>query len=293
MPLRIQSNRLFPVLRTGYGCRGFENPGRGSLSIADRGEVSLDQINSFESKLFELVRRTNCSQANSWAPIIITTPQRAMNLALRPQSDHIQITNQSIWSSPLAGFEKKRLMEGAPTAASAPFSGSRMLHLSSESKVLRPSPKVLSLSSTDCFAESSKRPRFKPGGSNSFKTTETSKNPNLFCLISLKRTKNNTHALISNLFGEKKTLWSISAGLLKLPGGRRKTKLSQRMVYKSCLEKALSFGYKYTVIHCRGTRGSKLPIFRFFGAPALSVLLIKDTTGTAHNGCRPPKMRRV
>lgn len=116
--------------------------------------------------------------------------------------------------------------------------------------------------------------------------------PNLFCLISLKRTKNNTHAIISNLFGENKTLWSISAGQFKLPGGRRKTRLSQRMVYKSCLEKALSFGYKYTVIHCRGTRGSKVRIFRFFGE-ALSVLLVKDTTATAHNGCRPPKMRRV
>lgn len=119
-----------------------------------------------------------------------------------------------------------------------------------------------------------------------------SKNSHLFGLISINRTKNNTHATISNLFGENKTKWSISAGQLKLQGGRRKTKLSQRMLYKSCLEKALSFGIKYTVIHCKGSRGSKVRIFRFFGS-LLSVLLIKDTTGTAHNGCRPPKMRRV
>jgi small subunit ribosomal protein S11 len=118
------------------------------------------------------------------------------------------------------------------------------------------------------------------------------KNYHLFGLISISSTKNNTHATISNLFGEKKTKWSISAGQLKLQGGRRKTRLSQRMVYKSCLEKALSFGYKYTVIHCKGTRGSKVRIFRFFGN-SLSVLLIKDTTGAAHNGCRPPKIRRV
>nr|AOC61508.1 ribosomal protein S11 [Rhexinema sarcinoideum] len=123
-------------------------------------------------------------------------------------------------------------------------------------------------------------------------TDENSKNSHLFGLISLCSTKNNTHATISNLFGEKKTKWSISAGQLKLQGGRRKTRLSQRMIYKSCLEKALSFGYKYTVIHCKGTRGSKVRIFRFFGN-SLSVLLIKDTTGAAHNGCRPPKIRRV
>nr|AOC61550.1 ribosomal protein S11 [Gloeotilopsis planctonica] len=118
------------------------------------------------------------------------------------------------------------------------------------------------------------------------------KNPLLFGLICISSTKNNTHASISNLFGETKTKWSISAGHLKLQGGRRKTRLSQRMVYKSCLEKALSFGYKYAVIHCKGTRGSKVRIFRFFGN-SLSVLLIKDTTGAAHNGCRPPKIRRV
>jgi small subunit ribosomal protein S11 len=122
--------------------------------------------------------------------------------------------------------------------------------------------------------------------------SELSKNPNLFCLISINRTKNNTHASISNLFGKSKTQWSITAGQLKLPGGRRKTRLSQRMVYKSCLEKTLSFGYRYAVIHCRGTRGSKVRIFRFFG-DSLSILLIKDTTGAAHNGCRPPKVRRV
>jgi small subunit ribosomal protein S11 len=124
------------------------------------------------------------------------------------------------------------------------------------------------------------------------KVPALAKNPNMFCLISINRTKNNTHSTISNLFGKNKTLWSISAGQLKLPGGRRKTRLSQRMVFRSCLEKALSFGYRYAVIHCKGTRGSKVRIFRFFG-DSLSVLLIKDTTGAAHNGCRPPKMRRV
>jgi small subunit ribosomal protein S11 len=136
------------------------------------------------------------------------------------------------------------------------------------------------------------RKQFKAGRAKNKSVEALPKNTNLFCLISINRTKNNTHAIISNLFGENKTKWSISAGQFKLPGGRRKTRLSQRMVYKSCLEKALSFGYKFTVIHCRGTRGSKVRIFRFFG-DSLSVLLIKDTTGIAHNGCRPPKVRRV
>jgi len=120
------------------------------------------------------------------------------------------------------------------------------------------------------------------------------KDPRLFSLISIKRTKNNTHATIANLFGEIKTKWAISAGQLKLSGGRRKTRLSQRILYKTCLEKALSLGYKYSLIHCQGTRGSKVRIFRSFSSKNdMSVLLIKDTTGVAHNGCRPPKVRRV
>lgn len=118
------------------------------------------------------------------------------------------------------------------------------------------------------------------------------KDKNLFCLINIRRTKNNTHALISSLFGKNKTKWSISAGCFKLPGGRRKTRFAQRTVYKSCLEKALSYGYKYAIIHCKGTRGSKVRTFQFFGNN-LRILMIKDTTGSIHNGCRPPKQRRV
>jgi len=110
-----------------------------------------------------------------------------------------------------------------------------------------------------------------------------SPNSNLICLISIHRTKNNTLALISSLFGENKTKTSISAGKLKMTKGRRKTKLSQRLVYKGLLEKALSFGYKYAVIHIKGALGSKVRVFRFF-EKALTVLLIKDTSGAAHNG---------
>lgn len=112
------------------------------------------------------------------------------------------------------------------------------------------------------------------------------------CLISITRTKNNTHASLSSLFGESKTKYSTSGGQFKLKGGRRKTRLSQRLVYQSCLNKALSFGYKYAVIHCKGIWGFKTKIFRFF-EKALLVILIKDTTGTTHNGCRPPKKRRL
>ena len=88
--------------------------------------------------------------------------------------------------------------------------------------------------------------------------------PDCFCLIHITRTKNNTHTVISNLFGIEKTKIILSAGLLssgsKSKGGR-KTKFSQRLVYKTTIEKALGLGYKFAVIHCKGDRGSKTRIF--------------------------------
>jgi small subunit ribosomal protein S11 len=141
-------------------------------------------------------------------------------------------------------------------------------------------------------------PPYIPQGSTlplTFRDYVLPKNSNLFCLINIYRTKNNTHAHLSTLFGENKTIKSFSAGIFTssfTTKGRRKTRLSQRMVYKSCLEKALGYGYKHAVIHIKGSRGSKVRIFRFFGEE-LNLLLIKDTSGVAHNGCRPPKRRRI
>lgn len=137
--------------------------------------------------------------------------------------------------------------------------------------------------------------RAKPDLWQSSLSSQSSQSPDCFCLIHITRTKNNTHITISNLFGIEKTKWVISAGQLssglKSKGGR-KTKFSQRLVYKTCIEKALGLGYKFAVIHCKGDRGSKTRIYRIF-SDALTVLLLKDTTGLAHNGCRPPKMRRI
>lgn len=120
-------------------------------------------------------------------------------------------------------------------------------------------------------------------------------NGQCFCLINITRTKNNTHSTISNLFGVEKTKWAISAGQLSgsvRSKGGRKTKFSQRLVYKSTVEKALGLGYTSAVIHCKGDRGSKTRIYRAF-SESLNVLLLKDTSGLAHNGCRGPKMRRI
>lgn len=117
--------------------------------------------------------------------------------------------------------------------------------------------------------------------------------PEKFCVVIIKKTKNNTHCVINNLFGPLKTLWSTSGGVYcNKVNGRRKTRIVQRTVYKKVIDKILALGLQFLIIHYKGTTISKRFLFKWF-SKHLTVLLIKDTTGVAHNGCRPPKIRRV
>lgn len=116
-----------------------------------------------------------------------------------------------------------------------------------------------------------------------------------FCCVHFKKTKNNTHCVISQLFGEQKTLWGISGGMVNpnsKTNGRRKTRFTVRMIFKRALEKLLALGFKYLVLHTCGTTISKRYVFKNF-YKRFKIVLLKDKTGNAHNGCRAPSVRRV
>lgn len=129
---------------------------------------------------------------------------------------------------------------------------------------------------------------------NSLKELKTLQ-PSQFCLIHVNKTKNNLHCVISTLFGQKKTLWSISGG--RISGGirsnsRRKTRYTQRMVYNAVVEKIFGLGLRYLVLHCKGTIPSKRFILKTF-SQHFTVLLLKDSTSVAHNGTKPRTKRRL
>lgn len=116
-----------------------------------------------------------------------------------------------------------------------------------------------------------------------------------FCLIHINKTKNNLHCVISTLFGQKKTLWSISGGCVSGTTGsnsRRKTRYTQRAVFNAVIEKGFGLGLRYLVLHCKGAIASKRFIFKMFNQH-FTVLLLKDCTGVAHNGTKPPAKRRL
>lgn len=119
-------------------------------------------------------------------------------------------------------------------------------------------------------------------------------NPGNFFLIHIKRTKNNTVSSLSNLFGHQRTLWTIRGGQISPggPKGRRKTRYTQRLLFKSVVKKLFGFGAKHLVIQVKGFSASKRYIFKHF-MKRFKIVMFKDITGIAHNGCRAPKARRV
>ena len=118
----------------------------------------------------------------------------------------------------------------------------------------------------------------------------------IFGLVHIRKTKNNTHCSISRLFGNQRTLMTISGG--QTPGlgsksnGRRKSRYCQRMIFKAITEKLLGFGFKFLAIHSIGSSISKRYVFNNFYRK-FRIILLKDIICLAHNGCRPPSARKL
>jgi ribosomal protein S11 len=93
----------------------------------------------------------------------------------------------------------------------------------------------------------------------------------------------------------KNFLWSISSGIVNSgskTNGRHKTRFTQCRVFKYIFEKLLGLGFKYLVIHCSSPALSKRWIFKNF-YKRFKIVLLKDLTPYAHNGCRASNGRRV
>jgi ribosomal protein S11 len=143
------------------------------------------------------------------------------------------------------------------------------------------------------------RPAQVSGKETAYKWTKQPKKlravPGQFSLIHYRKTKNNSFCTISNLFGQQKTLWSISSGQIPKKSTTqncRKTRYSQNMMLKRVVAKLLSLGRKYLVIHCDSKTTSKRYLFKNF-KKNFRILLLKDLTGIPHNGCRAPAARRL
>ncbi|HXW83803.1 MAG TPA: 30S ribosomal protein S11 [Candidatus Binataceae bacterium] len=104
-------------------------------------------------------------------------------------------------------------------------------------------------------------------------------------------TFNNTIVTITDPQGQVVS-WS-SAGSVGFKGSRKGTPFAAQMAAEACARKAAEVGMRAVIVYVKGPGGGRESAVRALQAAGLGVLSIRDVTPIPHNGCRPPKRRRV
>jgi small subunit ribosomal protein S11 len=86
--------------------------------------------------------------------------------------------------------------------------------------------------------------------------------------------------------------WS-SAGSVGFKGSRKGTPFAAQLAAEACARKVAEMGMRSVIVHVKGPGGGRESAVRALQAAGLNVIAIKDVTPIPHNGCRPPKRRRV
>lgn len=84
-----------------------------------------------------------------------------------------------------------------------------------------------------------------------------------------------------------------SAGSVGFKGSRKGTPYAAQMAAEACARKCSEVGMRAVVAYVKGPGGGRESAVRALQAAGLGVISIKDVTPIPHNGCRPPKRRRV
>lgn len=104
-------------------------------------------------------------------------------------------------------------------------------------------------------------------------------------------TFNNTIVTITDLTG-KALGWS-SAGKCGFKGSRKSTAYAAQMVAQDACRQAMSHGLKEVEVRVKGPGAGRESAVRAIQAVGIEISVIRDVTPVPHNGCRPPKQRRV
>lgn len=107
----------------------------------------------------------------------------------------------------------------------------------------------------------------------------------------IQSTFNNTIVSITDATGNV-VAWS-SAGTVGFKGSRKGTPFAAQLAAESAAKKALDMGVKKIGVYVKGPGAGREAAIRALQATGLEIDLIRDVTPIPHNGCRPPKMRRV
>jgi small subunit ribosomal protein S11 len=110
-------------------------------------------------------------------------------------------------------------------------------------------------------------------------------------VVHINATFNNTMVTIADSQGNT-IVWS-SAGSLGFKGSRKSTPYAAQMAAEKAASKAVEHGMKNVDVEVQGPGSGRESALRTFQSLGLVVGSIRDVTPIPHNGCRPPKRRRV
>lgn len=113
--------------------------------------------------------------------------------------------------------------------------------------------------------------------------------PNGLCFI--QAAFGNVIVTITDLKGETIS-WS-SAGHLGFKGSRKGTPFAAQVTAEDAAKKAIETGLKTIEVYLKGPGAGREPAIRALSGTGLKILSLKDVTPVPHNGCRPPKRRRI
>jgi len=107
----------------------------------------------------------------------------------------------------------------------------------------------------------------------------------------IRSTFNNTIVTITDVHGN--TITWASAGSLGFKGSRKSTPFAAQMAAEAAAKASMEHGMKTVEVNVKGPGAGREAAIRALQAAGLEITAIKDVTPIPHNGCRPPKRRRV
>jgi small subunit ribosomal protein S11 len=107
----------------------------------------------------------------------------------------------------------------------------------------------------------------------------------------IQSTFNNTIITITDLRGNVIT-WS-SSGVRGFKGSRKSTPFAAQLAAEDAVKKAKEHGVRSVKVYVKGPGSGREAALRSLQTAGLDISLIRDVTPIPHNGCRPPKRRRV
>ena len=110
-------------------------------------------------------------------------------------------------------------------------------------------------------------------------------------IVHIQSTFNNTIVTITDSGGNV-VAWS-SAGVQGFKGSRKSTPFAAQLAAEDAAKKAKEHGMRTVEVYVKGPGPGRESALRALQATGFNVVMIKDVTPIPHNGCRPPKRRRV